>query len=199
MSAFQQVRRKDTSWKTCQAASPWLQHHCILNVISLHWSLSQFSESWNASPVLFLKVRDKRAVRSLPHPELYIQQIYPGARLESKWPWYWTSVIDHSFIRPFHEPEKRGIMHFMIRVMRFCYLATVAPTYFGKKLRTSCTLEKSTSLGEEEGSWQQIPKTSSCKDLVRLVKAKIALCLHAPQLVSSTWLSASVSGLFMMK
>lgn len=70
---------------------------------------------------------------------------------------------------------------------------------FWKNLRTSCTSKKSTSLVEEEGSWQQISKTLSWKDLVGLVEAKIALCLHAPQLVSSTWLPASVSGLFMVK
>lgn len=62
-------------------------------------------------------------------------------------------------------------MHFRKRVMRFCYLAT-SSHIFWKKSRTSCTSEKSTSLGEEEGSWQQISKTLSWKDLMWFVEAK---------------------------
>lgn len=88
-------------------------------------------------------------------------------------------------------------MHFRKRVMSFCYLATVAPTYFWKNLRTPCASQKLTSLGEEEGNWQQVPKTLSWEDLLGLVKQKVLYvcmllslspqrdCLH--QFLGSSW------------
>jgi len=57
----------------------------------------------------------------------------------------------------------------------FLLLGNCRSHIFWKNLRTFCTSEKSTSLGEEEGNWQQIPKTLSWEDPLRLVEAKSAL------------------------
>lgn len=79
----------------------------------------------------------------------------------------------------------------------FLLLGNCRSHIFWKNLRTSCTSEKSTSLGEEEGNWQQIPKTLSWEDLLGLVEAKVLYvcmllslspqrdCLH--QFLGSSW------------